>query len=317
LLGLLFPLSVNSAYAADCKLQKAASFDIKPNSNMLMVKAKIDDKEVWAALDTGSPFNMISNQLVEELKLETNYNYLRGIDMAGHHAGVSATARKVELGDFSAKNLSFVVSGREEAANAKFVPALFGDNFLENDGMDVEFDIAHGRVNLFLSDHCPGIGAYWAHEYVPIPIRIQNYGHIYLPVTLDGYETYAMLDTGSSLTTIDKLVAERKLDVPVEGGKNKPDGEIVAGTGTQIPFYRHVFKNLDIGGIAFHNTELAVAHNRLNYLDVNRTNDPHITLRDEEAINAPITLGLQHLSKLRIYFSFKERMLYVTPANAQ
>ncbi|MDB5392717.1 MAG: hypothetical protein JWM91_223 [Rhodospirillales bacterium] len=30
----------------------------------------------------------------------------------------------------------------------------------------------------------------------------------------------------------------------------------------------------------------------------------------------PAILGMNHLAKLRLYFSFKEQMLYVTPANA-
>jgi predicted aspartyl protease len=317
LFGVLISLPLTSVSAADCKLQKAATFEIKPDSSMLMVKAKIEGKEVWAALNTGSPFNMIDNKLVEELKLPTNHSYMGIIDSAGHQSTVTATAHTVELGSFSAKNLSFVVAGREASGDSHFVPALFGDNFLETEGMDVELDIAHGKVNIFLSDHCPNIGAYWAREYVPIPIRIQNDGHIYLPVTLEGFETYAMLDTGAARSIVDKQFAERKIGVPVDGGKDKPDGTLMAGSGTRFPYYTHVFKTFDIGGIAFHNTELAVARNRLNYLDVNRDNNAHVTLRDEETFNAPVILGLPQLSKLRVYFSFNEHMLYVTPANAQ
>jgi predicted aspartyl protease len=314
LFSLFLSLSLSSADAADCKLQKAASFDIKPDSNMLMVKAKIEDKEVWAALDTGSPFNMIDNKLVEELKLQTNHSYLSAVDAAGRETAVTATAHKVKLGDFVGKNLSFLIGGRNGDG---FVPALFGANFLEKNGIDVELDIAHGKVNIFLSDHCRGIGAYWAHEYVPIPIRVQKDGHIYLPVTLDGLETHALLDTGSSRTLVDKRVAEGSLGVQANVEKDRPNGHLVAGSGTGMPYYEHVFKNFDIGGIAFHNTEFAVTLDHINYLNVNRSNDPHITLREEEVINAPIVLGLQHLSKLRMYLSFDERMLYVTPANAQ
>ncbi len=315
LIGALVFLPLTSGVAADCTLKKAASFDAKIEHGELMIQAKIDDRDVSVALDTGAPFNMIDNKLAGELKLPLNRMTIAGIDAAGRESNVSAMAHKVTLGDFTATNVSFLVGGRQSADGAWAIQALFGANFLEAD--DLELDLAHGKVNIFLPDHCPGQGVYWAHEWVPIPIRIQNYSHIYLPVTLDGLETSAMLDTGSSLTLVDKHVAEGKLDVPVDGGKDKPDGYLTAGSGARIPYYKHTFGVLDIGGLAFHNTQLGVAQNRMNYLDMNRSNNPHVTERAEEPINAPIILGLAQMSKLRMYFSFKEHMLYVTPANAQ
>jgi hypothetical protein len=41
-----------------------------------------------------------------------------------------------------------------------------------------------------------------------------------------------------------------------------------------------------------------------------------LAVRIDDAINLPIILGMSHLSKLRLYFAFKEQMLYVTQANA-
>ena len=315
LIGALVFLPLTSGVAADCTLKKAATFDAKIERSHVMIQAKIDDKDVSVVLDTGAPFNMIDNKLAEELKLPLNRITISGIDVAGHESNVSAMAHKVTLGDFTATNVSFLVAGRESANGSWANQALFGANFLEAN--DLELDLAHGKVNIFSADHCPGQGVYWAHQWVPIPIRIQHYSHIYLPVTLDGLETWAMLDTGAGVTIVDKHVAEGKLDVPVDGGKGKPDGYLTGTSGAGLPYYKHTFGILDIGGLAFHNTEVAVAENRLNYLAMNRSNNPHVTERAEEPINAPIILGLAQLSKLRMYFSFKEHMLYVTPANAQ
>jgi hypothetical protein len=49
---------------------------------------------------------------------------------------------------------------------------------------------------------------------------------------------------------------------------------------------------------------------------LNADDDPHAILRHGETINTPGTLGMNQLEKLRLYFSFRERMLYVTPAYA-
>jgi predicted aspartyl protease len=315
LIGALVFLPLTSGIAADCTLKRAASFDAKFSDGQLMIQAKIDGKDVSVALDTGSPVNMIDNKLVTELKLPTNRMMMGGTDAAGHNFNITALAHTVTLGDFTATNVPFLVGGRDSADGSWLISALFGDSLLEAN--DLELDPAHGKVNIFLPDHCPGQGVYWAREWVPIPIKIENSNHIYLPVTLDGLETMAMLDTGASRTIVDKHVAEGKLNVPFNGGKDKPDGYFTAGTGAKMPYYKHTFGTLDIGGLAFHNTELAVSENRMNRDGAGSNSDAHFSMRTHELINAPITLGLTQMSKLRMYFSFQEHMLYVTPANAQ
>jgi hypothetical protein len=223
-----------------------------------------------------------------------------------------ASAHTVTLGDFKTANTPFVVAGEVKGGR---LSVLFGNAFLE--AQDLELDLAHNKVSIFLSDHCAGQGVYWASEWVPIPITILKSGHILLPVTLDGFETHALLDTGASLSMIDKHVAEYRFDIPLDGGKDKADGHITAGSGSAIGFYKHTFKTLDIGGLQFHNVELAVAPNNFNMTMGGKNSGPDVTLRDEEIPDTPIVLGLRQMIKLRMYFSFQEHMLYVTPANAQ
>jgi hypothetical protein len=151
---------------------------------------------------------------------------------------------------------------------------------------------------------------------VPIPIKTQESGHIVLPVTLEGHNAMAMLDTGASRSLVSKRVAESEFDIVPEDGKDKPDGFLVAGTGAAIPFYKHVFSKFDIGGIEFHNTELDISPDRMDRAMSGKRNNPHVSIENEVAVDTPIILGLPHLAKLRLYFSFREHMVYVTPANA-
>ena len=92
---------------------------------------------------------------------------------------------------------------------------------------------------MFLPDHCPGQVVYWTHEFVPIPIRLMNGGHIILPVTLNGVETHAMLDTGAGSTFVSKQLARSKLDIDPVASGDQPDGYAIGGTGAKLPFYRH------------------------------------------------------------------------------
>jgi predicted aspartyl protease len=317
-LGLLVCVGLSAAplavAAPDCALKKLASFDVTIDSGALLTKAQIDGKDVQVMLDTGSPYNLINKYLADELKLPRQR--MQGYtvtDAAGKEISHTVRAHTIALGDFKTEDVPFLVAGEDEHGHFSR-QAVIGNMFLEGD--DLELDLAHGKVSIFLPDHCPGQVVYWTHEYVPIPIKTQESGHIVLPVTLDGKTTFALLDTGASRSLVSKRLAETNFNIVPEQGKDKPDGFMVAGTGATLPIYRHIFGKFDIGGIEFHNTELEISPDRMDRAMSGRRNDPHITLQEELAVDTPIVLGLPHLAKLRLYFAFKEHMLYVTPANA-
>jgi predicted aspartyl protease len=308
----LLALPLAHASAADCALKKVASFDATIGSAIL-VKARIDDQPVSAMLDTGAPYNMLSKVTVDLLKLPME-RVREGamIDATGNSVLHLARAHSVTLGDVKTKDTPFFVMG-ESRPDALAPDAIFGTNFLEAN--DLELDLAHGKVNMFTPDHCPGQVVYWTHEFVPIPIKLMSGGHIVLPVTVNGATTNAMLDTGASLSTVGTLFAKNTLGIDPAAGDAKT-GHLVAGTGARLLFYRHIFDNFDIGGIQFHNTEMEIAPDTMNRMAFNGNSDVHERLREDDVANTPVILGLAHLRKLRLYFSFRERMLYVTPANA-
>jgi predicted aspartyl protease len=309
----LLAIPLAHASAADCALRKLASFDADASSGQILIDAKIDGKDFSAMLDTGSPYNLMDKGLVDTLKLSMlplREGWI--LDAAGQGAKHMVRAHTVLIGDLKTENTPFIVLG-ENGNGKSHLDLVFGTGFLEAN--DLELDLAHGKVNMFLPDHCPGQVVYWTHEFVPIPFRILDSGHIILPITLDGAQTYAMLDTGAGLSMLSKRMAESVFNIEFDG---KPDGYATAGTGARLPLYHHVFGTLDIGGIAFHNTEFQISPDKLNRIMLNANNDPHAAMRADadESLNTPIILGMHHIAKLRLYFSFKERMLYVTPANA-
>jgi len=308
-------LAVPHALAAqDCALKKIASFDVSVQSGSLTTDAQIEGKTVKVVFDTGSPFNMVDHALADALKLSRiSMMGFTATDAAGKETTHMASAHSVSIGDWKATNVPFLVAG-ENGGGRSSMQALFGNPFLEAN--DLELDLAHGKVNLFLQDHCPGQVVYWAHDYVQIPIRLQQSGHIALPVTLDGHDVFAMFDTGASRTLLSKRMAESDFGlVPGQNGE-KPDGFMIAGTGTQQPYYAHVFGNLNIGGIEFHNTQLLILQDHVDELTRSQNSNPHVTIQDEKPVETPIILGLPHMMKLRLFFAFKEHMVYATPANA-
>ena len=65
-------------------------------------------------------------------------------------------------------------------------------------------DFAAGKLNLMLGDHCEGKVVYWpAKALATVPITINDYD-IRVPVTVDGHNLMAVIDTGASTSTVSR-----------------------------------------------------------------------------------------------------------------
>jgi predicted aspartyl protease len=324
------------AGAEQCTLTKLTSFDANLSSGRIMVDALIDGQPVSAMLNTGLPFNMISRALVAKLKLSTApapgdasvqglsqaMNSLstptlppednRMADVTGEIPKEVTEAHNVAFGDIKTDHTPFFVMDDSGKSGSR-PDVIFGANFLET--YDLEFDLAHGKVNIFFPNHCPGQVVYWAHKFAAVSIRILINGRISLPVAVNGVDTHAILDTGAELSMVGTQLAKSALHI--DPGMGDDQAEYATGyTGERLPFYLHTFDRFDFAGVQFNNTAMGIAPDRMNRRFLNAVNDPHAALRQGETINAPVTLGMSHLKKLRLYLSFQERMLYVTTAYA-
>lgn len=322
--------------AATCTLTKLTSFDADISSGRIIIHVQIDGQVVAAMLDTALPFNMISKNLVEKLSLSTveassvmmtpTYSYYRKnlavpslppedltmMDASGGTPKRLTKAHTVAFGDIKTGDTPFYVMGEPDKGGSA-PDVIFGANFLET--YDLELDLAHGKVNVFFPNHCPGAVVYWSNRFGEVPIKISSSGHITLPVAVNGLESHAIVDTGAPLSLISKKSAADDLHIDPTANGDKLE-YITTPSGGHLPFYRHTFDSFDFGGAHFNQTALGIAPDRLNWAIKNNVHDPQGALLHEETINTPITLGMNHIEKLRIYFSFKENMLYFTGAYA-
>jgi hypothetical protein len=318
-----------------CTLTKLTSFDATLTDQRITVDAVIDGEHVSAMLDTGLPYNMISRELVDKLQLETarapsdpsvgNFTQFsqnlsrpnighdddRMADATGNMPKQVTEAHTVAFGDIKTEHTPFfVMGGHGKIASAPDV--VFGANFLET--YDMEFDLAHGKVNIFFPNHCPGHVVYWTHKFAEAPIKVMRNGRIVLPVAVNGVETHATLDTGSGISIVGSLLAKTALNIDPKAAGDEQD-YLIGLTGAREPYYLHTFDSFDFAGVHFINTAMGIAPDRVNRLLLNAEEDPHVA-RHQEAINAPVTLGMSQLEKVRLYLSFREGMMYVTQAYA-
>jgi hypothetical protein len=308
-------VGVVPAYAEDtaCQLKQAASLPAKIDNGRLLIRMQLDDHDVWMKVGTGEPQGEIAWQTASQLKLpflELRENAV--IDDAGKALRHYVKVHTVGLGDLKAHDIVFVVVGESNSA-APLQDGTFGADILT--AYDVEFDLAHGKVNLYNPDHCPGKVVYWTENYFKIPFQLDHSLHAIFPVTLDGQQVRGSLDTASVGSTLTTAVAKQKFDIDPVGRGAKPDGQEMMSSGASLPFYLHRFGNFAIGDIAFHNTEFEIVPNSVN--KALRNIEPNLGVpRLNPNQEMQMSIGLHHLARMRFYIAYGERMLYVSAADA-
>ncbi len=313
LCALFLSSNANRLQAAEsCNLQRVAELHADTSRGVLLITIQIDGHDAKVIMDTGSPVNMISPQLAAQLNLpKSSIEGGRVIDKSGHSMRNIVNVHKLGLGGMTAENIPFLVLG-EAGGIAPGYDGVFGANFLE--AYDVELDLAHDKVNLFMPNKCSVDPVYWTRDYDVVPFRVDASMHTVLRVTLDGEPLTAALDTGASLTTLSQLTARRTFNVDPETSGAVPDGQFSGGTGTPMPFYRHKFSDFEIGGAAFHNTELAIVAEKTNHSIADRRYGDHTD--SEVNMATQVLVGLHHLVRLRAYLAFHDNKLYVSAADA-
>ena len=95
-----------------------------------------------------------------------------------------------------------------------------------------------------------------------------------------------------------------------------PRGETVTVYGNRI--FAHAFHSLSFGGVTVNNPRLMVRPDRTGAYDHdNGTLTGSRLYHLDDNVEPDISIGMDILSKLHLYFAFPERKLYVTPATAQ
>jgi predicted aspartyl protease len=302
------------AAAETCTLKKVAELPADTDHGALLIKIQINGQDAQVLMDTGSPFEMISRQFADKLNLPLQLvREGAAMDGSGKFIRHMVRVHQVGLGTMTANDVPFLVLGE---AGDKPLPfdGVFSANFLAS--YDVELDLAHKKVNLFLKDHCPGQVVYWTQDYDVIPFKTDASLHAVFSVKLEGQALSAILDTGASLSTLSQRTAERIINFDPARDGIKPDGNVRTGTGALLPYYRHRFASLEIGGVAFHNTEFDIMPDKTsNYKQEHNPITPHADF--EENMANQVTIGLHHLLRLRAYIAYEEQKIYISAADAQ
>jgi predicted aspartyl protease len=281
--------------ARTCALEMVASLDLDPAElpGRAMISAVLNDTPEKMIIDTGAVQTVVTEGIAAQFKLHRSSisQRYRMEDYYGQRIEQVAIIPSLTTGNLRATDVHAFIFPRELTSHAA---GVIGPDMLSH--YEVELDFASGKLNLFSQDHCPGQLVYWTHDPVAaVPIRIDDFGHIDLDVTLDGKAIPAHLDTGAPLSSMKLRNADSDFGLkPDSPGMQKKD--LPVGT---IYFYQ--FKSLGVGGVSISNPTI--------YMSGGTEKLGEQTKRD-------FLLGLHELEKLHVIISYREKMLYASAPDA-
>ena len=278
--------------AKDCKLRAVMSAEMQTiPDGRVAIPVQFEGHDYRLMVDTGGYINTVSQQVVKQEGYHPRHSegmFLRGMGTTKLDSFV--TVKDFAIGRSHGRDFEFFV----DDFNSSFTDGTLAPQVLAV--YDVDLDFGHGKFNLISPDHCPGAGVYWADAAATVPIEIKDKTHIRIPVTINGKEIMATVDTGAPTSVITMRAARRYLDIKEDDPALKLRGNIPVN-GMVGPVYNYPFQSLSFGAVT-------VSHPRIEMVS------------DKVWGEDDLLLGVGILRQLHIYIAYKERKMYVTPALA-
>ena len=308
-----------SAQAADCPLTMLGSVDLQVSPDRLLVPMTFGTVEKTFSLDIGSAFNAITQEAAEQAGF-----HLRSLDpnikinVLGQKVVRTGNSPKFRMGTLPGDDVEFAILPQRLGDGA--VSGSLGNRLF--DRLDFELDIAQHKLNVFSPDHCPEKVVYWTKTgFAELPFRRE--GPLYMAnMMLDDKPVHVTLSTsGGSVIGMSTVRELFKLD------ENSPGMTLVSTSPNGQKYYRYPFKSLTVDALTIGNPNIliygeeagAACNNRPRIKDTGAALGHVTDDRAQEYVTCfgpDLQIGLSVLSKLHVYFSSKEKLMYATGAGA-
>jgi predicted aspartyl protease len=279
-----------------CVLKQAAKLDMTPIADgRFTIPMSVGGQTFPMLVDTGGLISMLTPQTVDVLQLHPapffNLN-IRITQYGGYRIDHHVTAPDVAIGTMRAPRYDFLIM--PAGGYPSDIGGLLAPDIMR--AYDMDFDFANATLNFFYKDHCEGKVVYWTQGDIgEVQIRLDEVGHMTVPVTLDGKEIRATIDTGAANSVASLEEVESLFGLDEKSPDLKPLGR------PDRPVYRYPFKSLSFQSVS------------VSYPDI-------VLIPDREskvgASGPKMLLGMNVLRHLHLYIAYGEHKLYVTPATA-
>ncbi|HEY8699003.1 MAG TPA: pepsin/retropepsin-like aspartic protease family protein [Rhizomicrobium sp.] len=303
---------VGAAQAAeDCALKQVASLvmsDALPDR--VVVDVTVAGKPRPFLVDTGGVYSTIYQDVSDALGLQTHAidQNIEIYDLAGAKSKRYAFVPSLKIGELKADDIPLVVEPRD----GDTVDGVLAPDFLSR--FDLDFDIAGRKLNLVSPEHCQGKVIYWSDAFAEAPFTLSGV-HIVVPMTLDGHEIAATLDTGSNQTHLSERIGRSVFNL---GESSAGMERIPNASPDDLEQFRYRFSSLSLAGLTIKNPVIYLMPDRAaesfrsshhDRLDIDPVHATHLQTAD-------LLLGMNVLSKLHFYIAYREHKIYFTGAGA-
>ncbi|MEY4878807.1 MAG: hypothetical protein RJB62_275 [Pseudomonadota bacterium] len=270
-----------------------------------IVPVSLDGRERYFLIDTGGAISTIDRGPAEAWGLDFEEAGTWLMDVTGARSDQMVVIGEFLIGPLRSEEHALILSpGLPGEDSEKHFIGTISPDILQ--AYDVEFDFGRGFFHLYEPGHCAGNVVHWPHERLTvIPFEMNHAGHIAFPVTLDGIEMTAIVDTGAQYSTLNRDIAEADLGMDFSDETLEAVGTI--GEENDL-VYRHTFEQLTLNGLEINEPVMTI----LPDLIVSDT-DQLMGLRS--GLRLPdLIIGMSVLSRLHLYIAYDEKRLYVTEA---
>jgi hypothetical protein len=313
---------------------QAMALNQVPGSDLMTVPVQINGTPKQFLLDIGTTPDEVSAPAVAELHLpevdqssasnaladlNTPYHFSGSFyDVKGANNNPMDVQTRVRVASFTiagttVTNLEFLVADDRELGKSKPYDGLLTGSLFPQ--YDFNFDFGAKQFSFFDPTSCadPNRVAYWPHTAVAVVPMTMSNGKMSVPVTINGHQVNAVLDTGSAQTVMRRDIAENVFGLKT-GSDMTPDGDVEDGAGMQV--YLHTFPQIAFEGVIAQNVPTLIEANSM-VRKLNRT--PILGSRAQFSIDPSeripdLALGMDVLHQLHLYAAFDENKLYVTAA---
>jgi predicted aspartyl protease len=252
-------------------------------------------RPVQLEVDTGSIMSSVDEEFAREAGLKLKFSNIRMMFQNNIPVTQSVELDSLALGGATARDVRFMID--PPGFMGPDLTGMLGEEFFRN--YDVELDFVSGKFNLFAPNTCSVAPVYWTKEaFAQIPMKLVG-AHIVAEALLDGVRVDVVIDTGESRSTMSLDAAKELFGWSGDNPNLKKVRDRRINGGASVPLYHYPFANLSFEGIQVINPDFDIIPAR-NY--------------GERA--SPIILGVNVLRQLHLYIAYKDKVLYLTTAEA-
>jgi predicted aspartyl protease len=280
---------------ADCTPRRQAELAVELVQTLPRVTLSVAGGPIRFILDTGAERTLVTPEAAKRLGLTAQEAYPRAVQgLTGGIGANDARLQHLTAGGHALPDAGVLVSAVALPSDPdRPTDGLLGADILAD--FDVDLDLPHRRVTLYTKRSCQASPLPWSFSYDTIAAHRSLHDHLFFPVSLDGHQLAAVIDTGSQTTVLDTQAA---MTAGLSAALLDHDtaSTIRGATAVAAASHRHRFRRLEVGGEAFANATVTITR---------------FSLEDADLI-----LGIDFLASRRVWFSYGTHQLFIAPSGA-